>query len=167
MRKITLLFVSLVSFVAGASIGFPSGIHRSAMVQSVSAADILWGTYEPPVVHPLDPKAVRKGGLFGANIGSVRLDGINCDGCVFADPTFEYGGGAINCPNCEFSSKEKTIVFTGAAANTIRLWQYFQSVQAAPQLPPWLKDENPKIEIKLTPQTPKKMDLVVLGMPSQ
>jgi hypothetical protein len=165
MVKIALLFVSFVSFVVGASIGFPSGIHMSAMVQSVSAADIMWGEYDPPVVTPLDPKLARKGTRVGGNVGSMRLDGINCLDCVFADSTFEYGGGAINCPNCQFPSKEKTIVFTGAALNTVRLLQYFQSVNAAPQLPPWLKEENPKIEIKLTPQTPKTMDLVILTPP--
>jgi len=160
-----IIAVSVGSFVVGACVGtlFLSGLHTSTVVQSVCAAELFigGGKYEPPVVNPLDTATAWKDVHFdNTNRGAVTLDGINCKHCTFDNALFEYRGGLIYCPDCQFTSPKRTIVFSGAALNTLKLLQYLQSLHAMAKPFPW--EGNPKGGIKLTPRTSKAMSLMVL-----
>lgn len=166
MRVPSFVPFMMISFVGGVLVGSLSGVQTSILPQSASAANVVVTKYEPPVVNSLDPEKVIKEGYFGHNEGMLlRLDGINCERCVFEDEIFEYGGGAINCLDCRFTNPGVKVRATGAAWNTVQLLRFIESQKPAPapQIPPWLANPNPKIEIALNTDPAKQVSLVLPG----
>lgn len=160
--------LSLVSFGTGVLSTFLlfSGSHTSTLPQSAFAANATAWEYTPPIVNPVDPTKALEMGQFQGNEGMVlRLDGLNCNHCVFGDALYEYGGGAINCPDCVFTNPGVQIRPVGAALNTLLLLRIVELQKAAlappPAPPAWLA--NPKIDIALSPQAAKTINFALPG----
>jgi len=136
----TKLVVALGSLTVGLVIGsLFAGIHTSIEVQpvfaQVSAIDV---GYKPPEVFPLT--LAQKGTeLTGLN---QRLDGLDCEGCVFTNVSFMYGGGAYQLKNCKFLGTTK-MVFDGAAQNTLSAIALINTVEEASRPAPPPKKTDP------------------------
>ena len=118
MTKTTL---ALLAFVAGVismflmSLTVPKG-------QASTSAQISFGDARPSV--PGLP-GIR---LNGIHIGGPsRLDGMNCEGCVFEDAALKYWGGPVRCTGCTFDGTI-TLELKGAALNGLVAVQWLKAL---------------------------------------
>jgi hypothetical protein len=79
------------------------------------------------------------------------LDGLSCKDCTFQNVTLEYSGGAYSLINCRFS-KPVRVVLKGAAANTIGLLAFIESLNAGEKPKP-LKPNVPQYRVAENAQT--------------
>ncbi|SPJ15859.1 exported hypothetical protein [Syntrophobacter sp. SbD2] len=123
MSKVT---VALGSFVVGALVMFLLGSHTSIFVQPASAErGIVVGGAEP-VVPPLRGNVVSNSKF--ENV-IQPLDGLDFRNCVFKNVIFEYSGGSYSLANAVISGAIR-VNFKGAAANTMALHAFLESLNA-------------------------------------
>jgi len=122
MSKVT---VALGSFTLGVLIMFLFGNHTSIFVQSASAQKMIALAGEPtiPPLHGTISSVVIEN-------FTQPLDGLDCKDCVFKNVTFEYSGGAYKLVNAHISTPMH-VVLKGAAANTVGLLAFVESLNAS------------------------------------
>jgi hypothetical protein len=125
MDKIMVLFVFLVMSSCLFSSHPPTFAHSSHAAPEgrsiIDVGDVV------PEVSPLLTLPQRHVALKN---GTQRLDGLNCEQCVFKNVTFQYGGGPYRLDECKFEPGTITVVFIGAAANAVGFLPLAESIAA-------------------------------------